>query len=68
MNSLTGLCRKWGVPPTTIVNSVWKFPELRQYLTIEKRGLRYFYRVKDEEGLKNFLKNLGYQIQEGSHV
>ena len=63
MKSLSRFSREVGVPQSTFSIWVWKYPELQKYIAIEKRGLRHRYTVKDEEGLKEFLKRQGYTLR-----
>jgi DNA-binding transcriptional regulator PaaX len=62
MKSLNKFCQELGISQTAVCNWVWRYPEVQKYVEVERRGLRYFYKVKDEKGLKAFLKKKGYPI------
>jgi len=62
MKSLTRFCHELGISQTAVCNWVWRYPEIRKFVEVEKKGIRHYYRVKDEEGLKAFLREKGYPI------
>ncbi|GAB6077285.1 hypothetical protein [Desulfurobacterium crinifex] len=64
MKTLAGFCKELGIAKTSVFTWVWKFPEMQQFISVKRVGLRYRYLVKDEKGLKRFLKQKGYPIPE----
>ena len=68
MKALSRFSKEVGISQTAMCNWVWRYPELRQFITIEKRGLRHYYKVVDEDGLKNFLKKRGYTLREQANA
>ncbi|GEM_PF-1881655 len=66
--TLTTFCKTYGLPTSVIRRWFWEKPEMRQFVEAKKGQLRYSYTVKDEEGLKEFLRRQGYQLKEDSLV
>ena len=62
MKSLSRFCQELGISQTAVCNWVWRYPEIREFVEVEKKGLRHFYKVRDEKGLKAFLKEKGYPL------
>ena len=66
--TLTTFCKTYGLPTSVIRRWFWEKPEMRQFVEAKKGQLRYSYTVKDEEGLKEFLRKQGYTLREPANV
>jgi len=66
--TLNKFCSTYGLPTGVIRTWFWAKPEMKQFVEAKKGQLRYSYTVKDEEGLKEFLKRQGYRLKEDSLV
>ena len=58
------LVREWGFDPSWGTKLLKKHPEIveKGYITVIQKGRGNFYYVEDEEGFKEYLKQLGYHF------